>query len=87
MNKKREFRVDNIHENKIPYSALTDKHLEYFFANRKNRHILVKTKVVNRKNQILDRDICRMIDTGTLIAHNKFRMRQSKPKKDNRAQF
>ena len=81
MHKKREFRVENVHEKKIPYSPLVDKHLEYFFANKNNRQILIKTKQVNRKNQIIDRDVCRLLDTGTLNVHNKFRMRQSKPKK------
>lgn len=48
--KKREFKVEPIHADKIPYNPLVDRHLEYYFSSKKNRDILIKTKVVNRKN-------------------------------------
>lgn len=64
MQKKPQFRVSPLHANKIPYNALVDKHLEYYFASKKNRNILVKTKVVNRRNEIIDRDLRKMIDLG-----------------------
>ena len=87
MLKKREFKVENIHETRIPYDGVVDKHLEYFFANKNNRHILVKNKVVNRKNQIIDRDLCHMLNSGALRISNKFRMRKSKPSEAHRSQF
>ena len=50
MNKRREFKVEPLQNEGIPYSPLVDKHLQYFFANKFNRQVLLKTKVVNRKN-------------------------------------
>lgn len=32
------------------YEPLVDPHLEYFFSSKKHRQILLKNKVVNRKN-------------------------------------
>lgn len=82
MKKKQEFKVEPIHANKIPYNPLVDKHLEYYFASKKNREILIKTKVVNRKNEILDRDLKKMIEYGHLSISNKFRLKPSRPKID-----
>lgn len=83
MQKKPQFRVSPLHSNKIPYDALVDRHLEYYFSSKKNRNILVKTKVVNRKNEIIDRDLKKMIDHGELSISNKFRLKKSKVKTDH----
>jgi len=50
MERRREFRVAPLASNSIPYDPLVDHHLEYYFASKNTRHVLVKTKVVNRRN-------------------------------------
>lgn len=50
MSKRREFKVTPLHSSSIPYDPLVDHHLEYYFSSKNNRQLLLKTKVVNRKN-------------------------------------
>ena len=58
--------------------------MEYYFANKKNREILVRTKVVNRRNEIIDKDLCKMIEFGLLKPVNKFRLKKQKISGDNK---
>ena len=48
----------------ISYDPLVDRHLQYYFSNKNNRKILVKTKVVNRRNEIIDKGLARKIKQG-----------------------
>ena len=42
---------------------------------------------MNRKNEILDKDLCKMVDHGLLDVHNKFRLKKQKQRKNNHQQF
>lgn len=81
MEKRRQFKITPLHTHAIPYDPLVDQHLEYYFSSKNNRHILLKTKVVNRKNEILDRNLTKMIEHGQLNIHNRFRLKKSRPKR------
>lgn len=65
----------------LRYEGLVDRHLEYFFASKLNRQTLVKTKLVNRRNEIIDRTVCKVIEGEHLQIHNSFRLKKSSSKK------
>ena len=81
MQRRREFRVEPLKGEQLRYEGLVDRHLEYFFASKLNRQALVKTKLVNRRNEIIDRTVCRVIEGEHLQIHNSFRLKKSSSKK------
>lgn len=77
--RKREFKID-VHIPSFEYEPLVDKHLEYYFASKNNRRILMKSKVINRKNEILDRSLNKLVEQGQLTIGNSFRVKKNKRK-------
>jgi hypothetical protein len=77
--KRRDFRVSPLKEGQH-YEALADRHLEYFFASKLNRQVLVKTRIVNRRNEIIDRDICKLFQHDGQRIANSFRLKKAHPK-------
>jgi hypothetical protein len=74
---RREFRIAPLQPSRILYEPLVDRHLEYFFASKHTRQILQKTKVVNRRNEILDRSLTRELQRGALPLSNNFRLKKT----------
>jgi hypothetical protein len=70
--------VDNLKNIDIGYEALVDRHLEYYFSSKVNRQTLLKAKVVNRKNEIIDRSACKTIKNNQLKLANSFRLKANK---------
>lgn len=76
---RRDFRVSPLKEGPH-YEALADRHLEYFFASKHNRQALVKTRIVNRRNEIIDRDICKLFQQDAHRIASSFRLKKTTPK-------
>lgn len=76
---RREFRVSPLKEGPH-YEALADRHLEYFFASKHNRQALVKTRIVNRRNEIIDRDICKVFQQDANRIASSFRLKKTTTK-------
>ena len=55
-----------------------DRHLEYYFSSKVNRQTLLKAKVVNRKNEIIDKSACKTIKNNQLKLANSFRLKANK---------
>lgn len=51
-----EFRVESKPE-VVEYDALLDSNLNYYFSSKNNRSILRKTRVINSRNQVMDRSV------------------------------
>ncbi len=80
MQRRKEFRIEPLKKDQIPYEGLVDRHLEYFFASKFNRQTLIKTKLVNRKNEIIDKSICKLIESDHMTIHNSFRLKKNNSK-------
>lgn len=77
--KRREFRVSPLKANS-QYEALADRHLEYFFASKLNRQALIKTRIVNRRNEIIDRDIVKHLQRDPERIASSFRLKKTASK-------
>lgn len=54
------------------YDAILDKNLEYYFANKHNRKVLRQHKIINGKDEIIDRKVSKIALNGDMNLNNGF---------------
>ena len=60
------------------YNPITDKNLDYFFSSKNNRRILRKTRVINSRNQVLDKNVSKAVQDGLVNLNATFKIRNKK---------
>lgn len=70
---KPEFKVEYI-PTVTRYDPILDSNLEYYFASRQNRRVLRKNRIINGKNEIIDRNITKIVRSGQVSLNNSFKM-------------
>ena len=68
----------------VAYNPIMDKNLEYFFSSKNNRRILRKNRVINSRNQILDRSVTQAVEKGLVSLNTTFKIRSRKQNMRNK---
>ena len=56
------------------YDPILDRNLEYYFASRQNRRVLRKNKIINGKDEIIDRNVTKIVKSGQASLNTSFKM-------------
>lgn len=56
------------------YDPILDKNLQYYFANKQNRKVLRQHRIINAKNEIIDKKVTKIALSGEMKLNNGFRI-------------
>ena len=68
----------------VAYNPIMDRNLEYFFSSKNNRRILRKTRVINSRNQVLDKSVTKAVESGLANLNATFKIRNGRKKLSSR---